>query len=383
MKIKNKHFLLVAAACVAAMGLVVEPEQASGYSVYCKTAACRAAADREAAAQAKRVEAAQNVHDAESAINNMNEEINALTEEINVEKATVDDLDAQIKETEEELQRDKEGLAKLLVNIHFTDTPSAISLLAGSSSLSDYSDKQTRQDTVKERIDSSIQEVAKKEEDLNKQRVAQQAIVDELNEKYAELNTKQNELERKRAEYAQDEAAYKKDAEKAASERAAMEQEALNDQLRNAGTYGTGARTSSTLGSYDPSNTYPWKGICPDSNLAFLTTWGYVCQCTSYAGWKASERWGVSYSNWGNANTWGYYAARAGYRVDSVPAPNTVAVSTAGEWGHVMWVESVNANGTINISEYNNYYSAASHRMGDYGTRAGVGTAGLQFIHFN
>ena len=48
-----------------------------------------------------------------------------------------------------------------------------------------------------------------------------------------------------------------------------------------------------------------------------------------------------------------------------------------------MWVEGVNADGTINLSEYNNYGSSLSHLPGDYGYRTGVSTYGLVFIHFD
>ena len=65
-----------------------------------------------------------------------------------------------------------------------------------------------------------------------------------------------------------------------------------------------------------------------------------------------------------------------GYRVDTNPEAYTVAVSTSGYWGHVMWVHSVNGNGTVNISEYNGSYEF------NYATRT-VSTAGLEFIHFN
>ena len=130
------------------------------------------------------------------------------------------------------------------------------------------------------------------------------------------------------------------------------------------------------------ANTYPKRGNCPQDNLGYSFYGGYVCQCVSYTGWKVFERYGIRISAWGNANQWHNTARRLGYRVDHTPEAGSVAISTAGPYGHAMWVEAVNPNGTINLSEYNNSYSSASHRAGDFGYRVGVSTSGMWFIHF-
>lgn len=49
--------------------------------------------------------------------------------------------------------------------------------------------------------------------------------------------------------------------------------------------------------------------------------------------------------------------------MNDTPAPHTIAYSTSGIYGHVMWVESINANGTINLTEYNNSASSKSHLL--------------------
>jgi surface antigen len=58
-------------------------------------------------------------------------------------------------------------------------------------------------------------------------------------------------------------------------------------------------------------------------------------------------------SNWGNANTWAYYARLSGWNVSSTPHVGSIAQSSAGYFGHVALVKSVNPNGTITISEMN------------------------------
>lgn len=83
---------------------------------------------------------------------------------------------------------------------------------------------------------------------------------------------------------------------------------------------------------YDASNTYDY---------------GY---CT----WYVKNRRGASIPNsLGNANTWYSRAAAAGMSVGSVPKAGAVGTTTRGALGHVVYVESVNSDGSVNISEMN------------------------------
>ena len=79
-------------------------------------------------------------------------------------------------------------------------------------------------------------------------------------------------------------------------------------------------------------------------------------QCTQWAWYNRQDLPG----NLGNAATWASRAAAAGYRVDRTPAPGAIFQTTAGWYGHVGYVESVNSDGSIIITEMNyNYQSFA------------------------
>lgn len=63
-------------------------------------------------------------------------------------------------------------------------------------------------------------------------------------------------------------------------------------------------------------------------------------------------------SFWGNASSWAISARAAGYRVDNAPAVGSIAqwnpyASGHSGYGHVAYVEAVNSDGTITISEMN------------------------------
>lgn len=81
----------------------------------------------------------------------------------------------------------------------------------------------------------------------------------------------------------------------------------------------------------DPSNSYAWG------------------QCTWYAKSKRPDL----PNNLGNANTWYAQAAAAGLSVGSTPYAGAIGTTSAGAYGHVVYVESVNGDGTVNISEMN------------------------------
>lgn len=73
-----------------------------------------------------------------------------------------------------------------------------------------------------------------------------------------------------------------------------------------------------------------------------------------YCTWYVKNRRGSTIPNTlGNANTWYARAWAAGMAVGTTPAPGAVGTTTRGEFGHVVYVEQVNGDGTINISEMN------------------------------
>lgn len=93
--------------------------------------------------------------------------------------------------------------------------------------------------------------------------------------------------------------------------------------------------------------------------------------CTDYVAWKINSL-GSGFSNtmnggrFGNAKNWDDNARNLGWTVSATPRVRAIAVSNAGTYGHVAFVESVNGDGSVNVSEYN------SAVKGGYGTRNGV-----------
>jgi len=125
---------------------------------------------------------------------------------------------------------------------------------------------------------------------------------------------------------------------------------------------GTGYRVNSNIAGASAGNRYAWGN------------------CTWYAYERRLQMGRPVGSFWGNANTWGVYARSAGYVVNKTPARGAVLVDTAGYFGHVAVVEDVAADGTVTISEMNNYAYGGFGIVNKRTISAGQAAA-YQYIH--
>jgi surface antigen len=93
-----------------------------------------------------------------------------------------------------------------------------------------------------------------------------------------------------------------------------------------------------------------------------------------YCTWYVANRISVP-ANWGNANTWAYYAARSGWNVSQRPTIGSIAQTTGPGEGHVAYVEAVSDDGTmIKYSDMNG--------LAGWG-RVGTTTNWVPASHFN
>ena len=95
--------------------------------------------------------------------------------------------------------------------------------------------------------------------------------------------------------------------------------------------------------------------------------WGfYIKNCTSFVAWRMNRDCGsecftnsMDGGRWGEAYNWDYNAKNLGLQVDQTPAVGAIAQWHKGEIlsnpniGHVAYVEKVNDDGSVKISEYN------------------------------
>jgi N-acetylmuramoyl-L-alanine amidase len=98
--------------------------------------------------------------------------------------------------------------------------------------------------------------------------------------------------------------------------------------------------SSSSSASYGFTAVYGGNGYDPGN-------------CTWYAANRRAASGRPVPRNLGHARTWAVNARAAGLSVGRTPSAGAVAVTTRGYYGHVMYVESVNSDGSIVISDMN------------------------------
>lgn len=109
---------------------------------------------------------------------------------------------------------------------------------------------------------------------------------------------------------------------------------------------------------------YNWGEITTGNNISNR---GYVYRnCTDWVAWKVQGYLGKSPKGLGHAKFWDDNAPTKGYMISKIPEPGDAAVWNSGDYGHVSFVESVNPDMTVNVSEYNNKLD------GTFGTRSNV-----------
>ncbi len=343
---------------------------------------CMAAVAREEEANRNAAASSQSANLYQAKADQLAAEIARKEAEIIQTEAEANELSRQIEKVQQKLDNEQEALAELLVQMHFEGDTEPITILAGASSISDLAEKQAREEVIKKEISIAAKKVKEMKAQLesDKKRVEDLLILQRTTRK--ELQKSKAEQEELVAKYENDAEAYAEVAKQAqAAQRAAeqAEQEAHPELYRGM--------------SYSGYNTYEWQADCPGRQDDYSTyldgrpIGGYVCECVSYVGWKAYEYFRL-YLSWGNAYSWDDVARAWGYRVDHNPAANTIGQTDSGPWGHVFWVESVNLDGSINVTEYNNAWAtmlySGDYHYGDFGARTIPAGEVWQynFIHF-
>lgn len=126
-------------------------------------------------------------------------------------------------------------------------------------------------------------------------------------------------------------------------------------------TPATAPRTGGMGASYSTSdrNVHVTTTSAPSSNSSYTSFAGHSSsganlytagQCTYYVFDKVGGKIG---STWGNANNWANAAAASGYTVNNRASAGAILQTSQGAFGHVAYVEGVNSDGSVRVSEMN------------------------------
>lgn len=299
----------------------------------------------------------------QSQIAALQNQINTIQAEINVSQAQYDQLVAQIAETEQKIQDNKDSLGMTVAEMYVDDNITPIEMLVSSKNISDYLDKQEYRTSIRNQLVDTIDQIKKLKADLENKKIAQQEVLDKQNAQKASLQAAQAEQQSLYNQTKGEEAAYQ---QLVASSRQAMADAAAAQRAYLASLGGNGS--GGTYGDFIWQNLYPSDGAggCSDGypycqeQDTIVDQWQlYNRECVSYAAWAIYYRFGKYVSPFygsGNAYEWEWSApAYSGaWRVYDPQPGDAVVLPQSGfaPIGHLMVVESY-SDGWIHISQYN------------------------------
>jgi surface antigen/peptidoglycan hydrolase CwlO-like protein len=314
----------------------------------------------------------------QDAINQLQSQISGLQSSISTNQAKQADIQQQIVQAEDQITQEKAVLADDIQTMYVDGVPTTLEMLASSQNLSQFIDKQEYRTSVQDKLQATLTEIAKLQAELQTQKTQVDQLIGEEQYQQSQLNSAQAQqdslLNYNQAQQAAYNAQIASNASQIASLRA--QQAAENAQL-GSGLFATG----NCGGGYPTQATSPWGGYwgCnyPQDNT--VDNWGmYNRECVSYTAFKVNQTFGYNANDWGNAIQWPGAARASGLTVTSTPAVHTVAIWNVGAYGHAMWVEAVNPDGSILVSQFNYSYNGTYSEMEVSASQA----ATFQYIHF-
>ncbi|MEI7918081.1 MAG: CHAP domain-containing protein [Candidatus Saccharibacteria bacterium] len=290
--------------------------------------------------------------------------------QIDINQANYDSLLVQIKDTEKKITDNQDALGSTIADMYVDGNVTPIEMLASSSSISDYMDKQEYQTSIRNQLTTTISTIKNLKKSLVDKKAEVVKVLEDQNSAKNALVAKESEQQSILDQTQNSEAAYQKLSADGESKKKDLvqQQQAIIIAAQNRGGTVTGI-PDATKGNYPWGggncyvaydgwgNLMSYNGINGDGSDGL----GYACrQCTSYAAWRILEYTNRSYRYLGDAANWPNNFPDS--MVHTTPRANSVGVISAGQYGHVVWVETdPDADGYIIISQYNDY----SHNSGD------------------
>lgn len=237
----------------------------------------------------------------------------------------------------------KESIAAIYKNGNVT----TLEIIASTDNLSEYVGKERYYSSLRTKIDANVQAVKGIKNQLADFGTQLRIRTEEEQLEIAAIGKKEAELATLLATTRGEENEYRKLVENDKAKLSVLRtQQAAAIAARSAGR------------DYSLSTDYTWKDAEPFPNSG-VDPWGfYYRQCTSYVAWKRASV-GKPIPAWGflgpaNAKDWPQWGRTFNMTVDDQPEAGAMAVYPVGEYGHVMYVEAVVANGTqVLVSEFN------------------------------
>lgn len=312
-------------------------------------------------------------------IDELQNQQNILQAQIDLNAAKQQKLGEEIAANEAKIKSQTEVLSKNLQEQYYSSQTTPLDILMNSDSVSDYVDRQTRQQSVSNQISSTVREVKQLKAELEKQKADVDGLVNQQNIQKQSLADNQAQQQTLLSQ--------KQDQKQAADDNAAAAQKEIEKNqaqlaaaFKNIYPATTGGSSSggssggyagqvqvgkmltrnysgtSACGNSYGGGRYPYCGGMYATDAYQL----YQAQCVSYAAWRINVGYGKYVGGFhgdGNAYRWPVSAVKySGAQIVTNPQPGDAAIMPANNIssvGHAMVVEKVLSDGWVLVSQYN------------------------------
>jgi len=275
-----------------------------------------------------------------------------LQAQINLNQAQYDQLVVRIAGTEKKIKENRDALGVTIANLYVDQKISPLEMVASSKNISEYLDKQEYRNSVRDSLTATITEINKLKTELDTQKLQAERVLSDQKSQSNVLAQKVAEQEKLVRDTKGQEAAFSQLASASLAQKQKVQQEQQASLAAAVRATGGGI-----LLPGDPSlGGYPSRYANVGYYAYVVDQWGmYARQCVSYTAWKVFQKNGYMpyWGGFGNANQWPANARASNIPTGNSPRVGSVGVIMAGSVGHVAWVEAVNSNGTIDVSQYN------------------------------
>lgn len=315
-------------------------------------------------------------------------QIAGLQSQIRDNQAKNEKLQKDIEAAQLELEKQKKLLGENIRAMYLEGQISTLEMLASSKDLSEYIDREQYRESVKTKIKTTLDKVAQLKAQLKKQKEDVERLIREQEALKSQVASQQAEQQKLLGFNQSQQNNFNAEISANKDKIAELKRQQVLENVRLFGGAGSVQAGVPGGGGYPWGNAYcvytnQVGGYCSNYDWYFnggpWDPWGYGYRnCTSWVAYKLASDNKVGFTYLGNAANWPSAAAARGFQVSygSGAQVGDAAVNPNGYYGHVMYVEAVNNDGTVMISDYN--------RMGDglYRGPSIINQSGLVFIHF-
>lgn len=297
----------------------------------------------------------------EATISALAGQISGLQAEITANEAKRDDLQKQIAEAEVELAKQKRVLGENIKAMYLEGEITTLEMLASSKDLGDFVDKEQYRSSVKDKVKTTLDKVTALKLQLKTQKEQVEKLLKEKQSLQEQIATQKAEQDRLLGlNQTEQDSTNKQIKDNYAKITELKRQQAIENARLFGGGTGVLGGGGYPWGSAPCLHTGQVEGACWNYDWAVnndiwnWSTGGYGYRnCTDWVSYRIRSSGRHVPGGLGNANAWDDRAGAYGYTVSSTPKEGAAAVSNSGYYGHVMYVEAVNGDGSIVISDYN------------------------------